>query len=86
MGAIRAFSGDIMDWRLSLLKAARNWEKRTGRKRSGLAAEIMNDTKFFDRLERGGGCNVDSLLKVKNWFLQHAPEDLDSTGLSALVG
>ena len=63
-----------MDWRKSLLELASEWERKTGRKRSSAATEIMNDNKFFDRIEGGGGCNADTLQYVQRWFKENTPK------------
>lgn len=60
-----------MSWREDVLRTASEWEKKTGRKRSGAASEIMNDAKFFDRIEDGGGCTVDTLERVERWFKEN---------------
>jgi hypothetical protein len=51
----------------------------TGRARSGIAAEILNDTKFFDRLESGATCTVRTFNKVYEWLVSNWPKRTATT-------
>lgn len=61
-----------MDYRKTLLSAAQDCVKRTGYSRSTVATKAANDGKFFDRIEKGGSCTVETyegvlkaLMKIK---------------------
>ena len=56
-----------------LLTLASQYSKLTGYARATVATMVMNDGKFFDRIERGGGYTVNTYVKVKDWFSQNMP-------------
>lgn len=41
--------------------------------RSTLGRFIVNDGKFFDRIEAGGGCTLQTYEKVMKWFQANKP-------------
>lgn len=61
----------IMDYRNTLLEAADKHCRATGKSRSTLANLVANDGKFFDRIERGGGCTMDTFENVMRWFSEN---------------
>lgn len=56
------------DYRQELLSYALDYCANNGMKISTLGRLIMNDGKFFDRIQNGGGCTFDSYLRIKSWF------------------
>jgi hypothetical protein len=58
-----------------LLAKAKEYCSLTGRARSGVSLEILNDSKFFDRIEAGAGCTVRTYEKVMKWFRNNWPEN-----------
>ncbi len=62
-----------MDFTKNMLNAADAYCKQTGKARSTLATTIVNDGKFFDRIEAGGGCTTKTYQKVMNWFANNMP-------------
>lgn len=44
--------------------------------REYVAAKIVNDGRFFKRLEDGKGCTVDTYLKVKRWLIENTPKKI----------
>lgn len=63
-----------MSWREDLLSKANQYCESTGRARSGLGMLIMKDPKFFDEIESGRSCTVDTLVRVNQWFAAHTPK------------
>lgn len=47
-----------------------------GLKPSTVGAYAVNDGKFFQRIEGGGGCTVATAEKVGHWFSENWPVDL----------
>lgn len=66
-----------MDYKNTILKTAAEYCELSGRARSGVANSIMNDGKFFDRIEQGGGCTMDTYQRVMGWFAENMPAPPD---------
>lgn len=64
-----------MGFRENLLETANAYCIATNRARSGVALLILNDSKFFDRLETGCSCTIDTYEKVMKWFKEHMPAE-----------
>lgn len=64
-----------MDYRKTMLDAAEKHCKITGKSRATIATEVMNHGGFFDRIESGGGCTIDTFQKVMNWFSENMPAE-----------
>ncbi len=47
----------------------------TGRKASGVATEILNDSKFFANLRKGKDCNTGTIEKVETWLHKNMPSE-----------
>lgn len=62
-----------MNHRQKLLTAVAKYCESTQRARSGVGLTILNDSKFFDRIENGASCTVDTYEKVMCWLKQHTP-------------
>lgn len=65
-----------MDYRKQILRLADIYANRTGRSTARIATLIHNQGQFFERLEEGKGCTVDTFLKALCWFEANWPEDL----------
>lgn len=63
-----------MDWRIDFLEKVDAYCSATGRARSGVAKAILNDPKFFDEIEEGRSCTVDTKEKVEKWLLAQKPK------------
>lgn len=63
-----------MDFRSELLNAVSNYCQVTGKSPATVATQVMNDGKFFDRIESGGGCTMHTYEKVMKWFKDNAPK------------
>jgi hypothetical protein len=75
-----SFKGwSAMGWKEDLLDKANTYCERTGMARSGLAALIMNDVKFFDEIESGRVVRIDTLEKAKSWFEENMPKNLNGS-------
>lgn len=57
-----------MDPKQELLNLVDIHCKRTGLARATIATKVMNDGKFFDRLEGDGDISVRIYQRVKEWF------------------
>lgn len=57
-----------------MLSVASDYCASMGISRSTLGRFIVNDGKFFDRIESGGGCTIDTHDKVMTWFKNHSPK------------
>lgn len=57
----------VPDLTAELLRATADFCERTGMSRARLATIVINDGKFFDRIERGGGLTV----KTYERFMAH---------------
>ena len=64
-----------MDYRNTLLDAADKWVKATGLSRATLGNRAAKDNRFFDRIEGGGGCTVDTFEKVMGWLKDNTPDN-----------
>lgn len=64
-----------MGYREKLLQAADFYCERTGKSRATLATLVTNHGKFFDRIEGGGGCTVDTYEKVMSWIKENTPKN-----------
>lgn len=62
----------VMDLTTQLMRAASEFCDRTGMSRARLATIVINDGKFFDRVERGGGLTVKTYEKFMAYFAEHA--------------
>lgn len=63
-----------MDLTGELLSASAAYCARTGMSRARLATIVINDGKFFDRIERGGGLTVKTFEKFMAYFAEHPAE------------
>lgn len=54
--------------RETLLAAADDWSRRTGRSRARLATLAAGDGKFFDRLAGGGDCTTGMFERVMKYI------------------
>lgn len=52
----------------NLLAKANQYATQSGRALSSIGLEIVNDGKFFDRIERTGNCNVKTYQKADAWL------------------
>lgn len=66
-----------MTYRKELLELARLYAAARILSRSRIATLCRNDGKFFDRIERGGGCTVDTFLATKLWFSERWPIEIE---------
>lgn len=57
-----------------MLASASEYCSSAGLKRSTLGRFIVNDGKFFDRIEAGGGCTMDTYEKVMAWLNSNLPK------------
>ena len=64
-----------MEYRQQLLTLAATYAGATDRSRARVATMVRNCGHFFDRLESGSSCTVDTYLKVKQWFADNWPAD-----------
>lgn len=60
------------NWRGEVLRQANSYCAKHGIMLSTLANKIVKDADFFAHLKSGGGCNVDTLQRVLNWFEKNA--------------
>lgn len=61
-----------MDYRQEMLDACAAYCARTGKSRSTVATWIVNDGKFFDRIQGGGNCLTGTYHSVMRWFADRA--------------
>lgn len=61
--------------RETLLEAARIYCERTGKSRATLSTMVRNDGKFFDNLESGRSCTIDTYEMLMAWFVENTPAD-----------
>lgn len=59
------------------LTLARTYAAHIGRSLFTVAARVGVHPKFFQRLEAGHGCRVDTYAAVLVWFDRNWPDDLD---------
>ena len=62
----------IMDYRKQLLEAVEVCCARTGLARATIATKVVNDGKFFDRIEAGGGFTMRTFEAFIRFFEQNA--------------
>lgn len=60
-----------------LIEQAKTYSGHTGRTLSTIGSYAVRDGKFFDRLERGGGCTLKTAKRVVVWFDTNWPADLE---------
>lgn len=65
-----------MDYRSQLATLAQVYAAATKRSISRVATLAAGSGVFFDRLNAGGSCSVDTYLSVKKWFSDQWPSDL----------
>lgn len=65
-----------MDYRTQLLTLANAYAASTGKSVSRLATIVAGSGIFFDRIEAGASCTVDTYLRAKQWFRDNWPVDL----------
>lgn len=69
------------NWRDEVLKLANDYCASNGIMLTTLANRIVKDADFFGHLESGGGCNVDTLQRVTQWFKDNStPEQPKRNG------
>lgn len=74
-----------MDLTAHLLSAAEAHCERTGMSKARLATIVVNDGKFFERIEGGGGLTVKTYERFMAYLAEHG--DVTAQGLvSALRG
>ena len=56
-----------------LLNAAQKYCDRSGMSKARLATIVVNDGKFFVRLEGGGGCTIETYERVIAYLDKHMP-------------
>lgn len=52
---------------------------RTGMSKARLATIVVNDGKFFDRLDKGGGFTVRTFERFREYFEQHREDEKPTT-------
>lgn len=57
-----------MDWRQKLLEQADRWCAATGLSRATLGTKAAGGGRFFERIEAGKGCTVDTYQRVLDWI------------------
>lgn len=60
-----------------LVKQAKTYSAHTGKTLSTISSYAVRDGKFFDRLERGGGCTLRTAERLILWFSDNWPDDLE---------
>ena len=63
-----------MDYRSRLLLVARTFATAERLSLARVSTKVRNDGKFFDRIEKGAGCTVDTFELVMRWFSDRWPE------------
>ncbi|WP_143273353.1 hypothetical protein [Azospirillum palustre] len=66
-----------MDYRTQLSTLAAQYASAMGVSEARVATRAMNDGSFFKRISSGGSCSVDVYLRLKQWFADHWPSDLE---------
>jgi len=56
------------DYRMELLHAQASYCDKHGVARTTLGNRVLNDTDFFERLESGGTCTMETYQKFMDWF------------------
>lgn len=62
-----------MDYRAALVYLARTYATATNRSVARVSTLVRNHGGFFDRLERGQGCTMDTFFEVLEWFERNWP-------------
>lgn len=57
-----------------MLEKASDYCVSKGLSKSTLGRFIVNDGKFFDRIEQGGGCTMETYEKVMSWLSTNKPK------------
>ena len=57
-----------MNWRQKLLEQADRWCAATGLSRATLGTKAAGGGRFFERIEQGKGCTVDTYQRVLDWI------------------
>ncbi len=62
-----------------LLLLAHIHHERTGLARATISTKVMNDGKFFDRIEVTRDCTLSTYHKVKRWFKENTPSKVNKS-------
>lgn len=68
-----------------LLKTVQKYCELTGRVRGGVANAIANDGKFFDNIEKGGTCTMDTYVKAMKWLNENMPKSAHTAKSKKLI-
>ena len=60
-----------MGLKAQLLAVAGEYRKRTGLSYARIATVVINDGKFFDRLQNGGSCTIATWERFMDFFARH---------------
>ncbi|PIE16347.1 MAG: hypothetical protein CSA68_02665 [Rhodobacterales bacterium] len=63
-----------VDQKNALIALADMYAQHTNRTHWRVSYLVRGDGKFFDRLNRGGGCTLKTAQKVFQWFSDHWPD------------
>lgn len=63
-----------MSLKQELLDAANKHKEKTGLTLTTISSYVMNDGKFFDNLQAGKSCTIDTYEKVMSWFKKNTPK------------
>jgi hypothetical protein len=66
-----------MDLRTSLMLISKRYCDAAGISKPRLATLLVNDGKFFDRVEGGGGFTARTYERALRWFSEHWPANTD---------
>lgn len=66
-----------MNMKHTLIREADAYCQRAGITRARLATLVMNDNKFFARLDKGGGFTVGTYERFMQFFAEHPPQSLE---------
>jgi len=72
-----------MNHRIEILNAVKSYCEITKKSPATIATKVMNDGKFFDRLEAGGSCTMRTYEKVMQWFILNTPKSTRRTKATA---
>jgi len=62
-----------MEYRSRLLLVAQTFAEVQHLSLARVSTKVRNDGKFFDRIEKGAGCTVDTYELVMQWFSDRWP-------------
>ncbi len=62
----------IMDLKKKLIERAETYCQQTGIAKPALAAKVVNDGAFFNRIESGAGCTIKTYERFMAFFDSHA--------------